>query len=237
MIETSHLIHQERVNSTQDLAKSYIAQNSKTLKDEDIIVFQADQQDSGRGRHGHVWTSPFGNLYMSILIRPNVSQKLWGQISFVCAVALWKALSNFVGTDQKLNLKWPNDILLNTQKLSGILLETHQNPSQEDSYLIIGMGVNVQSPPEGAACLKTDNVAKVRDVVIQNFIQTYNQWAKDGFTDIRQQWINHAIGIGNQITVRTAHTETKGIFSGIDHDGALILDGQHKIHAGQVFFD
>ena len=83
----------------------------------------AAQQTAGRGRRGRSWDSPGGNLAATLLIRPERGQSEWAQLSFAAAVAVSDTAARFA-PEAHIALKWPNDVLANGKKLSGILLET-----------------------------------------------------------------------------------------------------------------
>ncbi len=108
-------------------------------------VFLAETQTAGRGRNGAVWESPPGkNLYLTFLLRPPVSPTDAVPITRVAAFAIREALQRFV---QGLEIKWPNDILLNGKKVAGILSEMETRKG-ETSWVVCGIGINVNSDPE-----------------------------------------------------------------------------------------
>ncbi|MBL4739536.1 MAG: biotin--[acetyl-CoA-carboxylase] ligase [Sneathiella sp.] len=206
-------------------------------------------QEQGVGRRGREWTSPEGNLYCSLLIRPDCTAAEGAKLSFLVAVALHKTLHEFLPMGSDLALKWPNDLLVNKQKIAGILLESKSNASGNLDWLVIGTGVNIENYPkvtEGlpATCLKKEggrgSVNRVLESYCLNLLELYTIWQEDGFEPIRQMWLKRATGIGSPIIVRLADKEFSGIFSGLDPSGALILtdnDGSIKhVTAGEIFF-
>jgi len=107
----------QQTDSTQDLAHDA----AKDGVDEGA-VFQALKQNAGRGRHGNQWSAPLGNLYLSFVLRPDYGLDKAGQVSFVVACALARALELYMNTAKhELKLKWPNDVLVDGLKISGIL--------------------------------------------------------------------------------------------------------------------
>jgi BirA family biotin operon repressor/biotin-[acetyl-CoA-carboxylase] ligase len=118
------------------------------------VVF-ADSQSAGRGRRGRSWQSPPGlNLYLSVLLRPaDLPVAHWPRLTTTVALALCRAFEDQVPGLQA-QVKWPNDIYLRGRKVAGILIETGQVGSSEDSrYVVIGTGINVLAqeadfPPE-----------------------------------------------------------------------------------------
>jgi len=200
----------QEVDSTQDLIHEAAAQGHA-----EGIVVQSMVQLGGKGRRGNKWVSPVGNLYMSLLLRPECPVQEAGQISFVIAVAASAMLDEYIDAGKhKKTLKWPNDILIDGLKISGILLEseaigTHKN--QMLDYIAVGMGINIFNKPELATCLN--------DVAL---------------------WLKSAHGLDQPMTARLPNTEYKGVFKTVNEDGALVLespDGAQKIiHAGEVYF-
>jgi BirA family biotin operon repressor/biotin-[acetyl-CoA-carboxylase] ligase len=113
-------------------------------------VYLADEQTAGRGRGGHAWHSvPGDGLYLSVLAKPSLHlrEALW--ISLATGLAVQSAVSNLTGLT--LDLRWPNDLLLNEKKLGGILVETAVEPDATLRYAVIGIGINLNHtsfPPE-----------------------------------------------------------------------------------------
>lgn len=198
-------------------------------------VVQAAEQTGGRGRRGNQWTSPVGNLYQSIVLRPLCDKHLWGQLSFVVAVALADAAFACGANAKSLKLKWPNDVLINEQKLAGILIEAH------DDFLILGTGVNIMQSPEDRAKVNDFcdlSVQEFRDIFLEKIHMYYTQWNKNGFDDIRQKWLVHAYKFGETIQARLPNAIYEGIFEALDPQGILLLrekDGTLRhIHSGEI---
>lgn len=225
--------------STQDIVRGL----AETGEPEGLAV-QALQQTKGRGRHGHEWTSPMGNLYLSVLLRPSCRADKAAQMAFVVALALSDALDETIEDGHLKTLKWPNDILIDGRKISGILLETKLDSHGRVDYLIIGTGVNIFAPPEGAEGLdriKKDRVAvnTFRDLYLQKLDDRYKSWQDKGFAPVREAWLKQAHGIGKTMKIRLPETSYEGTFDGVDENGALIalVDGQRRIFtAGDVHF-
>lgn len=177
----------------------------------EFTVIQAGEQTKGRGRGGNQWSSPVGNLYMTIILRPTVLRQDFGQAAFVSALALADTINA-----KELTLKWPNDVLIAGKKCAGILIEGH------DKFMLIGMGVNIGSGPEGSAVLGGD-INSFRDALLQNLSRWYAQWQETGFSKIREAWIKRMHGLNSAITMHLGDTAINGILTGIDENGALIM--------------
>lgn len=119
------------------------------------LVIQAERQMAGKGRQGRVWDSPAGNLYASLLLRPNCSAEAAGHYSFVTALAVQATLAELL-PQQPVTLKWPNDVLVNGKKISGILLEAAPLSENIIPWLVIGVGINCLFHPQtGINSLRT----------------------------------------------------------------------------------
>jgi|TARA_B110000211_G_scaffold22091_1_gene22818 BirA family biotin operon repressor/biotin-[acetyl-CoA-carboxylase] ligase len=209
----------------------------------------AHQQTDGRGRRGRAWLTPKGNLTATLVFEPHCTPAQAAQRSFLAANALYNALAIYVPSE-KLSLKWPNDVLLSGGKVAGILLESAGHHGAV-SYLSIGIGVNLQTIPQGvkdAAFGPTSlKAAGGWDVDSIDFLTTLaNAYADQeallathGFTRIRTDWLKHAAKLGEVITARTTLTEITGTFKTIDDDGNLVLitgAGPQVIPAADVYF-
>jgi len=218
----------EQLASTNDEAKR---QALAGAAEGALIV--ARRQTAGRGRSGRVWSSPEGNLYLSLLLRPERPPAEAAQLSFVAALAVAEAV------EIPTQLKWPNDVLAAGRKLSGILLEGF------DGALVVGVGVNVAAAPEGATCLREHGSAASCDDVLEafcgRFLDWRGRWLAAGFAPVRTAWLARAVGLGRPATARLGRETLEGVFADLDADGALLLDlgagRRRRIAAGEVYFD
>jgi BirA family biotin operon repressor/biotin-[acetyl-CoA-carboxylase] ligase len=233
----------ETIGSTNDEARRL----AEAGKSEGQVV-RAKRQEQGVGRRGRHWSSPAGNLYCSLMIRPECSPLEGARLSFLIAVALHKAIAAELPHGTDIKVKWPNDILVKGRKISGILLESKTRADGILDYVVIGTGVNILSfpiVPDGlrATSLKNEGanpkIEKLFSAYLHNFLELYMQWKQNGFSSIRQAWLERAAGIGQWITVKLNEETLVGVFSDLDPQGALILrlgTGEEKlITAGEVF--
>lgn len=231
------LIALERVDSTNDEAKRAALRGAGHA-----TVVWAEEQTAGRGRRGRDWLSPVGNLHCSLLMDPGPDPSKAPQLAFVAALAVRAALAELVPA-VAFQVKWPNDILCRGRKIAGMLLE------QASPWVVVGIGVDVAHAPEPGlyptTCLRQiGSGAEPFDVLacLCGHLGTwYARWRHDGFAPIRQAWLADAAGLSGPVTVRLSdETTMEGTFSGLDAEGALLLDRpdgeQRKILAGDVFF-
>lgn len=216
----------------------------------DGTVVWAASQTAGRGRQGRQWQSPKGNLYCSIVIRPEMPAAEAAQLSFVTALALGDAVSDLLPGGAELHYKWPNDLLLGGCKLAGILLESSGAVGGRLDWLIVGAGLNVADHPDvtdgyratslRAAGARAATPCDMLGRFIAGFAHWRARWHNEGLAAVREAWLARAARLGEEITVRLPKSEMKGRFGGLDENGALLLemaDGSRRaITAGDVFF-
>jgi BirA family transcriptional regulator, biotin operon repressor / biotin---[acetyl-CoA-carboxylase] ligase len=207
----------------------------------------AREQTAGRGRRGHGWVSPPGNLYATLLVKDPALPRHTPELSFVAALSVYDAVLDcapqLVG---RLALKWPNDVLCDGAKLAGILLEGHWLGTS--LALAIGIGVNCQHHPSQTSYPATDLAAagfkvRVDDLFValsRTLLRRLDQWrGGEGFSSIRSDWLDRTGGLGEEIKVRMPDRVLVGCFEGLDETGCLLLrvaDGSvETIVAGDVF--
>lgn len=207
--------------------------NETAVEYEPGAVIIAREQTGGRGRYGKKWESPRGNLYMSVVLT-DMGQEA-GNLAFVIAVAVARALKEF-----NVQVKWPNDILLDGKKLVGILLERAENK------IIAGIGVNIVSAPKANMAYETADlggamtVNQVVDKILIELSNVLDILNTQGFPVILTQWKQYAIGMGTPILVNLPGAQLQGIFRDLSLSGALMLELPDKtiteVTAGTVFF-
>jgi len=211
------------------------------------------EQRAGRGRHGRNWSSPPGNLYASLLLLDPCEPALAPQLGFVAGLALHEALCAATGLGApRLALKWPNDLLLDGAKISGLLLEAHRVSATGPLAIVIGFGVNVVHAPDGTPYAATSLQAvsaglereKVFSELTVSFDRCFSAWSKarrlgDPFSAVRRLWLERAAGLGGPVTLRLPGGERTGTFMGLDAHGRLELrttSGLELIDAGDLYF-
>lgn len=205
------------------------------------VWLRADQQLGGRGRQGRVWVSPPGNLYASTLVRRRVGDPPAPSLALVAAVALDALLQGWLGPD-RLMIKWPNDLLADGAKISGILLE-----GVEDA-VVVGIGVNLAHHPEGidrpatslaALGLSAPDPGDFAEELAASFAAWLARWRGDGLGTVLARWQARAHPVGTALSVKAPEGLLEGLYDGLDGAGALRLrtpDGHlHLVHAGDVF--
>lgn len=201
----------------------------------------ADRQSAGRGRQGRSWLDGPGNFMGSTAVRLLAQDPPPASLSFVAALAVHEALLGHIAMPRSLQLKWPNDVLLDGAKLAGILLE------RSGEAAVVGIGVNLAWAPELAGRPTghlrrigpaPDRDAFARDLVVA-FDRELERWRQFGLEPILSRWRTAAHPLGTALTVHGPDgARMSGTFDGLEPDGALRLrlaDGSARaIHAGDV---
>ena len=232
----------DTVGSTNDEAKALARAGAA----EGAVVW-ARQQTAGRGRRGRAWTSPPGNLYLSLVMRPAGRPAAAAQLGFVAALGLGEALAALTGGGLPIRYKWPNDLLVDGRKIAGILLESEIAASGTVEFVVVGVGVNLVSKPDGVeypatSLAEAGNAGIAPSLLLQAFVRHFDDWVRrwraQGFGPVRSAWLARASGLGEPIRVRLDRATLAGRFLDLDPEGALLLDaagGCRRIAAGEVF--
>jgi BirA family transcriptional regulator, biotin operon repressor / biotin---[acetyl-CoA-carboxylase] ligase len=240
--EGYRLVSFDSIGSTNDEAKRLARGGAP----EGTLVW-ALEQTAGRGRRGRVWVSPPGNLYASLILRPDCPAARVAQLGFVTALALGDTIRAKLPAIAGLSYKWPNDVLLRGQKLAGILLESETGVGRDAAFVIAGVGVNLVSFPREADFPATSLSDEGLDppppsALLEEFTRHFRSWLQRwrmaGFAPVRTAWLAGATRLGEQIRVRLESGTLCGRFVDIDHEGALLLEtaeGRRRVSAGEIF--
>jgi BirA family biotin operon repressor/biotin-[acetyl-CoA-carboxylase] ligase len=238
------------------------AARAAALGDSGDVWFCALRQTEGRGRRGRAWETASGNLAASLLVVPDCDPSISATLGFVAGVAMNRALRQLVpnatvrhgidGADghdgARIALKWPNDVLADGAKLSGILLEAQKRPDGSMA-VVIGMGVNIVAAPEGLPYAATSLRALGYEISAETvfaalsdaWVDTIEVWDSGrGIPEILTLWRAAAAGIGAEVAVNREGEIVRGIFETIDEAGRLIVRANDNrriaITAGDVHF-
>jgi BirA family biotin operon repressor/biotin-[acetyl-CoA-carboxylase] ligase len=197
-------------------------------------VVLADSQDKGRGRLGRIWISPSGvNIYMSIILRPQIKPKDGSLITIMSAVACAEAIRNVTGV--KITTKWPNDLMIKNKKVGGILTEL-KTQQQKITSAIVGIGINVNTDvrefpvdmKQRATSLKNEaGVSYSREPIVAEILNEMDRWYKTLTTlekeAILQAWKNLTSTLGRKVMIITPQETITGTAEAIDNEGMLIV--------------
>jgi len=205
------------------------------------LWLRADSQTGGRGRQGRAWVSPPGNFYGSTLVRRMVGDPPAPSLAMVAAVALDALLQGWLGSG-RLTIKWPNDLLADGAKISGILLEG------AGEAVVVGIGVNLAHHPDlpdrpatslAALGLSPPDPADFAEELAASFAAWLARWRSEGLGVVLARWQARAHPPGTALRVNAPEGVLEGLYEGLEGDGALRLksaDGRvHVVHAGDIF--
>ena len=235
--------------STQDIAMAWAQEQAPSGA---LVI--AHEQTHGRGRRGRSWLANEGGLYFSLLLRPQMSPDKLPRLPLLCAAALLEGLRSL---QVDAHIKWPNDVLCPAatqgplgpfRKVAGILAEPwlHQNRIEA---IVVGVGINVQTPPSGfapeiadrAAALWSDENGLTPDPLLLHLLPHLEQWLLDAasdalFSDCLDALRRHSAILRREVCA--TEEGVSGIAEDIEPDGALRIrsaSGEtHRILAGDV---
>lgn len=226
----------DTATSTSDIIASHPA-----LSEGLCIV--AREQTKGRGRRGRQWLSAIDDgLYLSVALQPQRPQSEWPSLSFISALAMLDAI-NHLAPNLNAGLKWPNDILADGGKISGLLLEAHGD------MILLGCGVNLRNaPPTADAAFAPADIAslsghiitpeELADAFLERLYPFYDRWQISGFSAFYDLYKSKLLFLGQTITVRQDKITLTGKLHDIANDGALLLKTENDeiltVTAGDV---
>lgn len=219
------IYHHESVGSTMDEA---FALGLKGAKDGTVVC--AEGQTHGKGRMGRIWNSPKQKgIYFSAILRPEMHPVDVAKITFLCSVAVCEAIRDMCRVNAQ--IKWPNDILIENKKVSGILIELNAD-NDSVKFVVVGIGVNVNtslnSLPDCATSLKKETGKSVfRVELAREILRSLDKWylvlRKDGFGSIISRWKELSFTLGNMVRIKDSGYTVEGKAIDIDEHGGLII--------------
>ena len=225
----------DKVDSTQDIATFLAESNSKL--DKTLVI--ANEQSCGKGRSGKLWKSPYGGIWFSLIIRPKIELCKASFISFIASLSVCNAIRDETGLDSK--IKWPNDIVINSKKVSGILTSiAAENTALK--YAIVGVGINSNLDQKslnlinnsigfdyGITSLQRELSDKCTDcgALIMNILQKMDNYFEEMEIDellILDKWKTRCETIDNPIRIiKKDKSRYEGLASDVASDGSLIV--------------
>lgn len=194
-------------------------------------------QTQGRGRQGRQWVMLSGNFAGSTVVEPRADDPAPQSLSLVAGLATIDAL-HIAAPDRTPLLKWPNDVMLDGDKLAGILLE------RAGQRIAVGIGVNLAAAPtvEGRTTTSLGGTVDPRafaPLLAGSFARLLAQWRSEPFERLADRWLAHAHAVGTMLKVHLdPATLVSGRFEGLGPDGALLLRTEggaiETIRAGDV---
>lgn len=182
------------------------------------------RQESGRGQWGRQWQSPLGGLYLSVALNPNLPVGNSAQLTLCSAWGIATALRSY---GVPVQLKWPNDLVMNGRKLGGILTDTRIHRGQV-TKAVVGVGINwTNSVPETGINLKTVLAEQVKPaiaslemlsaIVLQGIASGYTAWQQEGIENLLPSYLSLLTSLGRSVAV----DDIQGTIVGVSPQGEL----------------
>jgi len=226
-------------DSTMDDAKSLAKKGAQ----EGLVVI-ADNQNKGRGRFNREWlTTPGQDLTLSILFKPSL-EKLH-MLNMAASLAIQDTISEII--KEKAVIKWPNDVMVEGKKVSGILIETTMSSSNKVDFAVLGIGLNVNLDPRRVKVIKQTAISisqisgaptdkyKVLSMLLSRIDQQYQLVLKG--EDLCRGWAPKVSTIGNQVKISNGSKIISGHAVAVDSVGNLIIQtkqGKITVTSGDV---
>lgn len=232
--------------STQTIAHEFAQQ---AANDGTIVI--AEEQTMGKGRLSRPWNSNAKQgIWMSVILRPQLTPQQAPQLTLVAAVAVTRAIEEVAAVFPQ--IKWPNDLLVNERKVTGILTELLADPDRVKA-VVIGIGINVNQQledfPEELQSIATSlrmvsgqevNRAQLIAKILKNLEQYTKLYESHGFGPIKLLWESYSNTVGKQITAVMLNETIRGKVLGISEEGMLqvqIADGTiRSIYSADIEF-
>lgn len=207
----------------------------------------ADRQTAGRGRRGRAWESPGGScIYMSILLRPDLAPEKAPMLTLVMACSAAEGIMDCA--DVKVQIKWPNDIIVNGKKLAGILTEMSTQVDYINHVTIgVGINVNLQRFPgkiQNATSLLSETGTRIKRApviaaVMKHFEENYKIFMQtEDMSGLMEKYSSLLVNQGREVLILEKDAEYKAYAEGINQKGELVVrreDGTvENICAGEV---
>jgi BirA family biotin operon repressor/biotin-[acetyl-CoA-carboxylase] ligase len=231
--EIDSIFIEDSTESTNDNAKEHL----KTQKNL-FSVHLAEQQIAGRGRNNRKWVSPHGkNIYISLGWKSKLLHSQLEGLSLAVATSLISSLKEFTSSDLK--IKWPNDLLINKKKISGILIET--TDSKKGLDIVIGIGINVHMDESEGVDIdqswgnleefpsnKLDR-NKIIVSIISEMYELFKEYPKSGFKNYLQAFESHNLLKDKLCKVNTDNETLEGKVLGVNEKGELLFENDGEI--------
>jgi len=250
------IIFHESIDSTNTLAMELA---EKGVPHGTVII--ADRQFKGKGRLGRTWFSPpKGNIYMSVIVRPEIEPKDATLLTIMSAISCARAIRNSTRNESfptglEVKIKWPNDLMVSERKLGGILTEM-KSDQDRIVFAVIGIGINVNAHldafPSDVRAVAASVMEELgekgysqeisRTLIIAEILNELERWfkvlIKGGRIQLINEWKKLSSTLGRKVKVVSGRDAISGIAEDIDDEGMLILrlpsGGLKKISAGDV---
>ena len=227
------------IKSTQKLALSIAEKNPNSRLDGTIII--AERQRNATGRAGRRWISPVGGIWLSVILRPNLSSSQSMLIMFLATLSVCEVLKLQAGLNPK--IKWPNDVIISGRKVCGILVDIAAI-NETICYAVVGLGINVNNEPVkiiselsktndnriyGVTSIKKElgglnvSMVDITTSLIARLDHYYHQLQQGFHDNIIQQWKYWSDYCNKAVLIKEQNRFFEAIVEDIDVSGALFV--------------
>lgn len=220
------IIKLKEVNSTNEFAMDLL----RTGKAENFTLIISENQISGKGQKGNKWLSEAGkNFTGSLICYPNLKPERIFYLNMITSLAVCDTIKSFA--DVRVEIKWPNDILFNKEKIAGILIE-NQIKGNALAASVIGVGMNINQvefdESLNATSLhvigeKTFPLEEITTVFLNQFRIYFDQLNQGFFAVIEKNYLKHLYGLNQSLRFEDSSGVFQGQIQGISEDGRLII--------------
>lgn len=231
------LLFLDEINSTNTYSKEHVNE----LHDKDVVY--TFKQTAGRGRFDRKWVDlGSGNIYLSIILKPSLDLKqVYSNLTQYTALKLAETFEKYNVIPQ---IKWPNDILIDEKKISGILAETVFKQNQLQG-LIIGVGVNLNADENDfkkidkkVTALNIETHKEINKIdflncFIDNFFANYENFLNNGFKSIKDEYMKRINFLNKEITIHNFNEDYTGIVEDISDEGSVIINNK-EFYTGDI---
>lgn len=217
----------EQVTSTNDVAHALARAGAA---DGTLVV--AEEQTAGRGRRGRSWFAAPGTAVLASLLRPPLAPAQAVRLTMLAAVATRAAIRGLTGLEAR--IKWPNDVMLSSRKVAGILTEA-ESEGDRPHHVVVGIGVNVNGTAEqmmivsgqaiSLAMAAGHDVSRLRllQLLLAEMEVRYTGMRSDGGRAVQEEWEQHLETLGQTLELDAGHETIRGKAEAVDSDGALLV--------------
>jgi BirA family biotin operon repressor/biotin-[acetyl-CoA-carboxylase] ligase len=214
------------------------------------LVVYADEQTDGRGRKNRRWHGIRGNLFVTLVIHPELSNELLSAVPLFAGLATHHTIWNIMKEQDMpgtVSIKWPNDVMIDNRKVAGILCESkHLN---DITAIATGIGINIKGVPsdfpaelaEKITTLEANGIESDRNTILAMLLDYFDDILElahtGGVRELFNRWNSLSSSIGKNVEYTFMNRKKRGCIEGIDHIGRLKVrseDGVFPVISGEV---
>ena len=233
-----------------DSTNSYLLSLARDGAPEGTVV-QADFQTAGRGRKERKWHSSAGkNLLFSILLKPELEIDYSKKIVLAAAIILAETIKQYLENHNlppvDISFKWPNDLLINGRKLSGILAESILR-DKKIVAMVLGIGINLNETEDEMDPAIRDVAISLRQhvgqpidreefltIFLRQFEKDYERFERNFYHKVVDEWKSHCNQIGQKVLISTPFGEEQGVIKDVNESGYLIYEDQQGVRKALI---